>query len=156
MVSSEVFSAVQRSFMINFRFISTIIDELGLERTVELMSRTADNVTNRQSQSKTGNSNLDARAAWATVKPGIESLGYCLEVAEENPNKIKFKCVQCPTYAAAHAVGMDNRTTEAICRASTIRLVDANVKRLNPDLTFRVTRFRSSPADFCEEEIAKG
>jgi hypothetical protein len=29
----------------------------------------------------------------------------------------------------------------------------ATAKQLNPNLSFRVTKFRSTPDDFCEEEI---
>jgi hypothetical protein len=50
---------------------------------------------------------------------------------------------------------MDDDTIEMWCRAGSIRSIDALVKQLNPDLVFRLVKFRSNSEDFCEEEIVE-
>jgi hypothetical protein len=50
---------------------------------------------------------------------------------------------------------MDDDTIEMWCRAGRIRLIDVLVKQLNPDLVFRLVKFRPNSEDFCEEEIVE-
>jgi len=54
-------------------------------------------------------------------------------------------------------MGMDAKTIEnLVCRSGSIKLMDAMVKQLNPNLSVRIKKFRSSADDFCEEEIVLG
>ena len=54
---------------------------------------------------------------------------------------------------AAQALGVDAEATEASCRASSIRFVEAMAKQLNPNLSYQLAKFRSAPDDTCEEVI---
>lgn len=159
MATNEVFTGVDRGLWFYYSFFNTVSRELGIERALALQAKATENLMGQRGQTaqgKPGIQKLDAKTAGSLIKTRIESLGFVLETVEESPQRVKFKCTLCPMYAAARAMGTDDRAIEAICRASAIKMVDANVKRLNPDLTFKVTKFRSSPNDYCLEEIVQG
>ncbi len=157
MPNTDVYPLVQTGFRLYFAFFNTVAREIGLERALALQNQTTDNLISLRSQASQGNpaaQNMDARSIWSSIKTGLEGSAYRVESIEESPQRVKFKCTQCPIHGAAQAVGVDSQTNESICRVLSMRMVDATVKRMNPNLGFRVTKFRSSPQDFCEEEIA--
>jgi hypothetical protein len=51
---------------------------------------------------------------------------------------------------------MDAKAIETNCGVGWVRLGDAVVKQLNPNLNLRLQKFRSAPDDFCEEAIILG
>lgn len=73
--------------------------------------------------------------------------------SEENPDKITCKVGRCPVYEAADMLGMDNNAIEAGCRAGAITFMDSAAKQLNPKLSYKLIKFRSSADDCCEESV---
>jgi len=59
-------------------------------------------------------------------------------------------------YEASQVLGVDTKTIEAGCRAGALIFMDSMVKQLNPDLNYKLMKFRSAAYDFCEEEIVLG
>jgi len=47
----------------------------------------------------------------------------------------------------------DNKTIEAGCKAGAITFMDSAAKQLNPNLSYRLAKFRSSADDCCEESL---
>lgn len=83
-------------------------------------------------------------------------MGINSEVLEESAERIISKVGRCPVYEAAQAVGMDNESIEAICRAGALRYMDAMVNQWNPNLSYRLREFRSSADGHCIEEVVLG
>jgi hypothetical protein len=50
-------------------------------------------------------------------------------------------------------MGMDVKDIEANCRATSMRFMDAMVKQLNPNLSYELTKFRSTADESCEESL---
>ena len=85
-----------------------------------------------------------------------EGLGISLEVLEESADRIVSKVGRCPISEAAQAVGMDNESIEAICRAGALRYMDTMVKQWNPNLSYQLMEFRSSAKSHYIEEVVLG
>ena len=98
---------------------------------------------------------FDAHMAATLVRATYENLGISIKMEEESPRNVLVKCTKCPNYTAAHELGIDDKTIECWCRASNINFIDTLVKQLNPDLSFRLVKFRTTPEDFCGEEIVE-
>ena len=99
---------------------------------------------------------FDAKTAWSLVKGLKDTLGESHEVLEESSQRVLVRNGRCPFYEAARWLGMDVNAIEASCHAGPMKLMDTVVKQLNPKLDLQVCKFRSTPDDFCEEEIVLG
>jgi hypothetical protein len=64
-----------------------------------------------------------------------------------------IKIRRCPVYEAGLSLGMDAKTIEVGCRASSIHYMDAITKQLNPNLSYQLTKFRSAADGYCEEVV---
>jgi hypothetical protein len=91
--------------------------------------------------------------AWSLLKTIPEELGLNFQIIEESPKRVVVRAGRCSIYEAAQALGIDNKSIETMCKFSSNRFDASLVKQLNPSLSYRVRKFRSSADDFCEEEI---
>jgi hypothetical protein len=82
-----------------------------------------------------------------------DNLGIAVDVVEEDPAKVRFRCRQCPLCERGLMAGLDNKIRESMCRAGPLRFTDAILKQLDPKLTHQLLKYRSGPADSCEEQI---
>lgn len=159
MARKDVFNGVKAMGMGFNVFAQMVAEEIGIERTLALTTKAMEKMGTMQGKmmkEKAGIKTFDAKAAQTLMNNVIESFGYSIKTVEESPQRVVTKGIMCPMYAAAHELGMDNKTIETMCRAGVIRMMDASVKQLNPKLTARLVKFRSSPDDYCEEEIVLG
>jgi hypothetical protein len=156
MATSKAFDAAKTALMILDAYVNAVGQEIGKERAVAIMTKMADNLGARQGKTlkeKSGIKKFDAKSAAALLNTVPQSFGMIMEIIEETPKTSVTKAGRCPVYEAAQECGMDGATIEAMCRASSIRMMDAAVKQFNPALSMRVRKFRSSAQDFCEEQI---
>jgi hypothetical protein len=100
-----------------------------------------------------GAKEIDAKIAWSLLKTIPEELGLNFQIIEESPKRVVVRAGRCSIYEAAQALGIDNKSIETMCKFSSNRFDASLVKQLNPSLSYRVRKFRSSADDFCEEEI---
>ncbi|MCX5997929.1 MAG: L-2-amino-thiazoline-4-carboxylic acid hydrolase [Chloroflexi bacterium] len=160
MASEDVFNGVKTMSILLNAYMSAVGQEIGKERALTLFTKTCEGMgtmrgmmTKKQSDSK----QFDAKAAWSLLIKGLkDSSGFTVEVLEESPQRVVVRNMRCPFYDAAAMLGMDANAIETICRAGSIRMADAAVKQLNPNLNVRVQKFRSAPDGFCVEEIVEG
>lgn len=141
--------------MLNAYFIA-ISRAIGSEQATGLLSKTFENVALMQAKKvkeQAGNITFDAKTAWPVIRLSGDVMGVDLRAIEETPQKVVFTCGRCPIYEAGQLVGMDNKAIENICRAGGEKFDDTVAKQLNPNLSVRLSKFRSSADDFCEEEI---
>lgn len=137
-------------------YLNTVAQEIGMERALALHSKTLETlgtVQGKMIKDQAGIGDVDARAAYSLVKGVPESFGIVLEVLEEGPATVRFRCRQCSAYEGWQMAGLDDKTRETMCRAGSLRLMDAAVKQLDPRLTYQLAKYRSRPDDFCEEQI---
>lgn len=159
MAIEDVFNGAKTAYTHFFVYLNAVAQEIGMERTLALMAKTDETMgvmQGKMMKERSGMKEFDCKAAWSLVKTGPESLGITVEKLEESPQRVVMKVERCPVYEAAQMSGMDAKTIETLCRAASIKSMDAMAKQLNPNLSIRLRKFRSAADDFCEEEIVLG
>jgi hypothetical protein len=156
MALQDTFNGAKTAFTFYAAYLSTVAQEIGMERALALESKmleTLGTVQGKMIKDQAGAKDVDARAAYSLVKGILESLGLGLEVLEESPETVRFRCRQCSVYEGWQMAGLDDKTRETMCRGGSLRFMDAAVKQLDPKLAYQLVKYRSGPADFCEEQI---
>jgi hypothetical protein len=159
MAIEDNLNAARAAFVFYDAYMNAVAQEMGMEKALALHTKVCENLGPFQGQMLKGQTHIkdfDAKAAYSMVKTVPETLGIATEVLEESPQKVRFKCKQCSVYEAAMLVGLDQKTREAICRNGSIVFMDKVLKQLNPKLSYRLVKYRSSADDFCEEAIVSG
>ena len=159
MATKDAFSGAKTAMMLFDAYTNTVAQEIGMERAAGLMTKMCENMGAMQGKmmkEQAGIKEFDAKAAWSLLRTTPENLGLSFKVVEESPKRVLVKVGKCSVYEAAHTLGMDAKTIEAMCHASSERFMDTLAKQLNPSLSFRIKKFRSASDDFCEEEVILG
>ena len=152
----DVFNAAKTALMFYYAYSNTVAQEIGRERALGLITKMFEKMgagQGKMMKERAGIKEFDAKAAWSPVKNFKDTIGQNYEVIEESPRGVVLRVGRCPLYEAARTLGMDASTIETVCRAGILKSADAMVKQLNPNLNVRLEKFRSTPDDFCEEEV---
>jgi hypothetical protein len=156
MPMEDAFNGAKNAFAFFSAYVNMAAQEIGMERALALHTKTTEElggIQGKMMKEQTGDQEVDAKAAYSLVKALPESLGITFEVLEESPAMVRFSCKRCSVYEGAQMAGMDKNVTESMCRAGSIPCMNAAVKQLNPRLSYQLTKYRSGPDDFCEEQI---
>jgi hypothetical protein len=159
MAIEDNLNGARGAFVFYDAYMNTVAQEMGMEKALALQTKMCENMGALQGQMFKGqnpNKDFDAKAAYLMIKTVDDTLGLVTEVLEESPQKVRFKCKQCPIYEAGMLVGWDEKMRETGCRSGPIVFMDKVSKQLNPNLSYRLLKYRSSADDFCEEEIVSG
>lgn len=159
MAIEDTFNGAKNAYTGFFAYLNTVAREIGKERAVALQTKTDEAMgakTGKTIKEQAGVEEFDAKTAASLANNFTEGFGVILEVVEESPQKVVIHVGKCPLYEAAQVLGMDAETIEAGCRAGALKFLDTMVKQLNPNLNYRLRKFRSAADDFCEEEIVLG
>ena len=155
----DTFNGAKNESSFFYAYFNAVAQEIGMERALALATKTFESMgtkLGKMIKEQAGVEEFDPKAAALQVINFAKGIGTILELIEESPQKVVIKCGRCPSYEAAQEVGLDAETMETLCRASALRILDTTVKQLNPDLNYKLTKFRSAADDFCEEEIVLG
>lgn len=157
MAVQDTFNGAKSGLTFMQAYLSTVGQEIGMEQALALDTKTCQMLGKAQGmmiREQDGNEEIDSRAAAQILGNLIEkSFGIPIEVTDERPNKTTCKVGRCPVYESAEMIGMDNKDIEAGCKAGAITFMDSAAKQLNPKLSYKLTKFRSSADDFCEETV---
>jgi hypothetical protein len=159
MASEDAFKAAKTAFTFFYAYHNTIAQEIGRERAVALLNKTFESMGARQGKmlkEQSGITKLDAKSAIPLLKSAKDSVGIGFEVVEESPQRVVLRNGRCPFYESAQAAGVDAKFIETLCHSGPMRMADSLVKQINPNLSIGVRKFRSTPSDFCDEEIVLG
>jgi hypothetical protein len=160
MAVEDTFNGAKNAFSFIFAYINTVGQEIGMERAIALDTKMCEMmgaVQGKMLKEQAGIEEVDAQTAAAlTGKLVEEAFGIKSDVAEASPQMVVTRIGRCPLYEAAQMLEMDAAAIEALCRAGAIRNMDTITKQLNPDLSYQLSKFRSSADDVCEEVIVLG
>jgi hypothetical protein len=160
MAVEDTFNGAKNAFTYFFAYLNTVGQEIGMEQALALdtkMCETTGVVQGQMLKEQAGIEEFDAQTAAALTGKLIEdALGISSEVAEGSPQRVVTRIGRCPLYEAAQTLGMDAEAIEGLCRAGAIRHMDTITKQLNPDLSYQLSKFRSTADDSCEEVIVLG
>jgi hypothetical protein len=159
MAIEDTFRGAKNAYIYYFAYLTTVAEEIGMERAIALQTKMCEATGTSDGKiikEQADFEEFDAKAVASLAENYVESIGASPEVIEESPKKVSFKVIRCPLYEAAQAVGLENETIEALCRAGPVMNMDLMVKQLNPNLNYQLRKFRSSEDNFCEEVIELG
>jgi hypothetical protein len=158
MAMEDKFDGAKTAFGFYFAYLNAVAQEMGMEKATALSSKvfeTMGTMQGRMIKEQAGAREFDAKGAGMQASDVIaEAIGIRSEMIEGTPQKAVMKCGRCPVYEAAQMAGLDTKTTETLCRGSSLKFMDAMVKQLNPNLSYKLKKSRSTADDFCEEEVA--
>jgi hypothetical protein len=156
MADKNTYNITRNTLVQFYGFVNVVARDIGWERVLGLLKKMAEGggtFQGMQMKEKAPDKAFDIRTASQWVETALKEneIPYKLE---ETPQNAVFKVTKCSNYEAARMAMMDDKTIETICKACNIKFQDALFKQLNPKLSARVKKFRSTPPDdFCEEEI---
>jgi hypothetical protein len=157
MAMEDKFDGAKTAFGFYFAYLNAVAQEMGMEKATALNAKvdeTLGTMQGRMMKEQAGIKEFDAKTAGLQASDAIaEALGIRSEMIEGTPQKAVMKCGRCPVYEAAQMGGLDAKTIETLCRDGSLKFMDAMVKQLNPNLSYKLKKFRSAADDFCEEEI---
>jgi len=157
MTIENTFNGAKSGLIFMHAYLNQIADEIGMEKALALDTKTCQALGTAQGmmiKDQAGAEEVDVKTAEKLLTDMIEeSFGIASEVVEENQNMITCKVGRCPIYEAGEMLGMDNNAIEAGCRAGAITFMDSAAKQLNPNISYKLTKFRSSADDYCEESV---
>ncbi len=157
MAVQDTFNGAKSGLTFMQAYLNTVGQEIGMEKALALETKTTQMLGKAQGmmlKKQAGVEEVDIKTAEKMLSALIEeALGIPSEVTDESPTKITCKVGRCPVYLSAEMLGMDNKAIEASCKAGSITYMDTAAKQLNPKLSYKLTKFRSSADDFCEETV---
>ena len=151
------FDGAVTGFATFFGYFRRVAEEIGIEKATALYTEAQirhgrEFGSSLKQQSK---GQHDAMTASALVLPALEQgAGFTAQTMEKSPRRVVYRFGRCPFYEGAKAAGMDEGSIESVCRAGSLKYMDAAVKQLSPRLCHELRKMRSSSDDFCEEAIA--
>jgi hypothetical protein len=159
-VIEDTFNGSKNALTTFFAYFNAVAQEIGMERALALHTKMAEvrgaNM-GKMLKEQSALEEFDPKAAASLARNSIEKgYGISSEVIEESPQSVVFKVGRCPLYEAAQELGLDAEVIETLCRAGALRFMYTTVKQLNPNLNYKLRKFRSAADDFCEEEIVLG
>lgn len=149
---------VRRAYGVFLSYVIATVKELGTDKTVELLSRAikrrgaADGAELIDILGLKGRTDLDAGLAVYRAFLSDSETEY--QVAERSERSVTLRIDGCPMFDGYHAAGMTcDYLTENLCKNITLPIMTAIVGQVNPGLSVKLKKFRTSPEDFCLEEL---
>jgi len=136
-------------------FFNTVIQEVGMEKALALLSKCMENMASmrgKMMKEQMGIKELDAKTISSIMKELVEDFGFG-SVIEESPTAVLVKQFKCPIYTGLQEVGFNHEAIEAFCRNGPVVNMKTYVEQLDPNVSYQLKKFLSSPDDFCVEEF---
>ena len=153
MAQKEVYNAVKESFTLFGGFFTEVSQDVGMERAAEMYGRVFDGMGElvaKVVEEHRGDEDATGKVA-AALEELYEAIGVSPEM-EITPTRVLVHSHSCPFYDGYRAAGLDHDTVEAMCR-SAVACEAAAFKRIVPDGTLSLSKFRDASDDFCTETI---
>ncbi len=158
MAREDIFEGAKSGLAFYLAYMNTVAQEIGVDKAFALAAETEKAMGTAQGKlmrEQAGGGEFDLKTVTSMALSSIDKgFGISSEVVQETPEKVILRCGKCPVYDAGQMVGMDEASIEAQCRSGSLGFMDCLVKELNPNLAYRLKKFRSGPDDFCEEELS--
>ena len=155
-MNEDVFNGAMAGLVFLDGFYNEVVEEIGEEKTLSLMDKMGMSLGKMQGKMLKNQARRDkirnvtpsiARSLFGSIFTG---LGMETEILKDTPEKISLNVKRCPVYEAGKLMGL---VDENFCRHSAVKFMDTVVKQLNPNLNYKLKKFRTSSDDCCQEEI---
>ena len=153
----DTFNGVKSGLTFVNAYINTVTQALGEEQAHAFDTVTCEALGTAQGKtikSKSGKDEFDLRETTQVIRDLIEEgFGIRSDVISETPHEVVINVRRCPVYKSMQALGMDTKAMEKSCRAGSIPFMGAIAQQLNPELKYKLTKFRVTADDYCKETI---
>lgn len=156
MAIEDAYNAANSVFGMFGAFFDSVVKEFGKQQALSLLSQSLGDVGTafgEMVKEQMDIKELDVETTSSFIKGMYEGLGVSLEI-EEIPAKVLFKNGRCPVYEGLKGVGYVHEDIETFCRGGPAVMMNALFEQLDPNVSYQFTKFRKSPDDVCEEEVA--
>ena len=157
MTVEDTFNGAKAALIFDHAWRNTVAQVQGMEQALAMETKICEAMGTAQGKmikEQTDTDEFDTITARQMLTNLIEEgYGILSDVIEESPQRAWTKVGRCPVYESAQALGMDAEAIETSCRAGPIRFMDAIAKQLNPNLSYQLINFRSTPDGYCEEAV---
>lgn len=154
----DAFTGAKIAYTQLYAYVNAVSEEIGMERALAILTKTNEEMgteAGKRIKEQSGTEIYDVKKTALKIMKVAKGIGSIDEIVEESPEKVVTMTAsgKCTNYEAAKAAGLDDQKIEAICGAGSLHFLNALVKQLNPDLSYQLGKFRSSPDDCCLENI---
>jgi hypothetical protein len=157
MTRNELRSSVQRAYSILFAYILAMVEEVGTDRALDILSQVVENRGREDGKilaKKLGISGGEIEAGFTLYKALLDQWGVTHEIVERTDERILIRVGRCPIYDALHSADIHcDWMMEGICDKIALPLATAAIRHVSPDLKVVVRRFRTSSEADCLEEL---
>ena len=157
MAIEDTFNGAKSGLTFLNAYINTVAEVIGEDQAHALETATCQALGAAQGmmiKEQIGVDLFDLKSSSQVLQNLIEEgFGIRSDIQEETSHRIKLNVGRCPVYESMRDLGMDGKAIEASCRGGSLGFMDAVAKQLNPDLSYELVKFRSSPDDYCEEVV---
>jgi len=159
MAADDTFQGAASAFTLMHAYRNRVAQDFGMDKALDMDSEVCSGlgaIRAGEIREEAGGEVFDLPdAREALARSILKDFGIGARMGKEGPDEVILEVGRCPVYEAARALGMDNQTVEAMCRATAMSYMNAMAKELNPDLGYELRRFRSSAEDCCEEAVVR-
>jgi len=152
----DAFNAASTAFSMLGVFFDAVVREMGKQKANSLLSESLGNFgvsAGKASKEQMDIKELDVKTTSSFIKAMYEGLGVSVAI-QASPRKLLFRNGKCPVHKGLKNAGYRDEDIEDFCRKGLGVMMEALFKQLDPTVTYTFTRFRRSPDDVCEEEVA--
>ena len=147
-----LFNASKMTYTAYGVYFKGVIDELGEDKAFEIYMKTGrDNSEWLREQLGEGKdiASLANSLHENNLKVGLDS-----DIVVESPDSVVCYNKKCPRYYGFKAAGLTDSQIKRHCTSGIIRGLEANLRRVDPDLRMRIRNW-DAPNNLCEEHIFK-
>jgi hypothetical protein len=160
MATADIFTGAKNAYTYMFAYISTVGQDIGMERAVALSTKMCEAMGAAQGMAlkqQAAIKEIGLQGVVSLIDKYLEDgLGITSEKLEGDDHRQLIKVGRCPLYEACEVLGMDNATIESLCRAGALRFMDTIVKQFDPAFSYQLQEFRPSAEGSCIEAIFFG
>jgi hypothetical protein len=152
-----MFDGVRRSYTLLFLFLNEIIEELGTDRGLEMLTTAIEkqaDVIHRELLRKLPENLVPLEVGDAVYKTFMEEAGAEVIIHERDDSSITYRVARCPFYEAFLDVGIDcGYFLGGLCGNLTLPAIQAILNRFDGRLKVESRLVRESAEEFCLERI---
>lgn len=154
----ERFVGASTAYIPYCAYVEALIKNIGEDKTFEILSASEKSrgiKVGKSVKKENPDVEYDLKKTMETIVEMASQIAGIDIVIELNDKRAVTltQFGKCPVYEAAHSCGIPDEEIEKLCRAGSLVFLDNVVKQLNPELTYKVRKFRSQEDGGCVEEI---
>ena len=152
--NDQLFRSVRSVYIALAAYVNKVGKEIGEEKALEYLSSSFAEIGEFQGKKLKRllleSQKPNATEAFDLIKAVPFSIGINLMIPKKESDKVVARLDKCPIFECAKVVGIDPAT---FCDNTAVPYYDTIAKQLNMDLKFERNKIKSSPDDFCEEQL---